>query len=113
MYHPPWGGWRGARRRSEPHRAAPPERWPQVRADVLVSDVAMPGVDGYALMRTIRAMPSDKGGRTPALALTAYARDSDSEEAFAAGFQRHIAKPVDPSALVAVVASVAGLPMSA
>ncbi len=87
------------------------ERWASVRADVLVSDVAMPGLDGYALVRAIRAKPAEQGGRTPALALTAYARDADSDEAFAAGFQRHLAKPVDPTTLVRIVASLAGLPL--
>jgi CheY-like chemotaxis protein/anti-sigma regulatory factor (Ser/Thr protein kinase) len=72
--------------------------------DVLLSDIAMPEVDGYALLRRIRAMPVERGGRIPAVALTAYARAVDGERAFSAGFQAHVTKPVDQEALTAVVA---------
>ncbi|WP_035984862.1 PAS domain S-box protein [Leptolyngbya sp. KIOST-1] len=67
---------------------------------VLISDVGMPEVDGYMLMRQIRALPPDQGGQVPAIALTAYARETDQEQALTAGFQRHIPKPVQPAALV-------------
>ncbi|HEX4883693.1 MAG TPA: CHASE domain-containing protein [Casimicrobiaceae bacterium] len=75
------------------------------RPDVLVSDIGMPRTNGYEMMRAIRALPAARGGRVPAVALTAYARDEDRREALAAGFQRHLAKPVQPDTLAAVVAA--------
>jgi CheY-like chemotaxis protein len=72
--------------------------------DVVVSDIGMPGEDGYALIGRIRARGAAAGGDVPALALTAYARADDRARAIAAGFQMHIAKPVDPSELGAAVA---------
>ena len=77
----------------------------QSRPDVLVSDIGMPGEDGYALMRKIREMESVSGVSIPAVALTGYARVEDYREALAAGFQLHVAKPVRPAELIAVVAS--------
>jgi CheY-like chemotaxis protein len=76
--------------------------------DVLVSDIGMPHEDGYALMRQVRLLPAEQGGEIPALALTAYARAVDAERAFDAGYQRHVAKPVDPLLLVQLVAGLAG-----
>jgi signal transduction histidine kinase len=76
--------------------------------DVLVSDLAMPDEDGFALIRQIRARPASQGGSVPAAALTAYARTEDRARALAAGFQRHLPKPLDPSDLIAVVAGLAG-----
>jgi signal transduction histidine kinase len=73
------------------------------RPDVLIADIGMPGEDGYALVRQLRALPSAEGGVTPAIALTAYAREEDRLRALVAGFQAHVAKPVslpDLSALV-------------
>ena len=81
--------------------------------DVLVSDIGMPGEDGYALLRRIRALSPAEGGRTQALALTAYAREEDALRAFAAGFQTHVAKPVHPTELIAAVANLAGVPLDA
>jgi signal transduction histidine kinase/DNA-binding response OmpR family regulator len=81
-------------------RAEPPH--------VLVSDVGMPVDDGYALIERVRALPPEEGGRTPAVALTAYARTEDRTRALLAGFTMHVAKPVDPNELALVVASVAG-----
>jgi len=78
------------------------------RPDVLLSDIGMPIEDGYALIRQVRAWESEQGGRLPAVALTAYAREIDREEALAAGFQKHLPKPVEPEELVAVVAHLAG-----
>jgi signal transduction histidine kinase len=75
--------------------------------DVLVSDIGMPDVDGYSLIRSVRAMETARGGGTPAIALTAYARSVDGERALAAGFQAHVMKPVDPDRLVALIASLA------
>jgi len=77
--------------------------------DVLLSDIGMPDVNGYSLIRRIRSLPAEHGGRTPAVALTAYARAEDGERAFSAGFQAHITKPVDPDQLAAVVANLAGI----
>jgi signal transduction histidine kinase/DNA-binding response OmpR family regulator len=76
--------------------------------DVLLSDIGMSGSDGYALMRMVRELPPEHGGRTPAAALTAYARAEDARQAFEAGFQRHVSKPVEPETLVAQVAALAG-----
>ena len=76
--------------------------------DVIISDIGMPGEDGYALIRKLRALPADRGGNVPAAALTAYARSEDRVRAIAAGYQTHLTKPVEPSELVAVVASLAG-----
>jgi PAS domain S-box-containing protein len=80
----------------------------RVRPDLVVSDVEMPGEDGYSLARRIRALPPERGGRLPVLALTAYGRTEDRLRAISAGFTLHLAKPVDPAELVAMVASVAG-----
>jgi CheY-like chemotaxis protein len=57
-------------------------------------------------------MPANRGGKTPAVALTAYARAKDGERAFAAGFQAHVTKPVDPDRLTAVVANLAGIALA-
>ena len=80
----------------------------QARPDVLVSDIGMPDEDGYSLIRRVRALPRERGGRTPAVALTAYAQSEDRTRALLAGFGNHVAKPVDPQELVAVVASLVG-----
>ncbi len=80
----------------------------QFYPDVLVSDIGMPEVDGYALIRQIRSLPSEQGGRIPAVALTAYARAEDRTQALLAGFQLHVPKPVNPAELAAVVANLAG-----
>lgn len=79
----------------------------QERVDVLLSDIEMPGTDGYQLIRELRLRPSQQGGAVPALALSAYARTEDRLRALRAGFQLHLAKPVQPSELVTVVASLA------
>ncbi|MEO5819793.1 MAG: ATP-binding protein [Vicinamibacteraceae bacterium] len=78
------------------------------RPDVIVSDIGMPDVDGYELLRRIRRLGPDRGGRAPAIALTAFARAEDRTRALRAGFVVHVSKPVDASELVATVASVAG-----
>jgi PAS domain S-box-containing protein len=80
----------------------------EVKPDVLVSDIGMPNEDGYALIREVRRLEDAEGGRTPAVALTAYAREADRREAIRAGFQTHMTKPVDPSELAEVIASLAG-----
>ncbi|HEV8238357.1 MAG TPA: EAL domain-containing protein [Thermoanaerobaculia bacterium] len=80
---------------------------PLRRPDVLVSDIGLPDVDGYALLRQVRALPRTLGGRVPAVALTGHARSEDRITALHAGFQMHVAKPVQPAELIAVVASLA------
>ena len=78
----------------------------QWRPDVLVSDIEMPGEDGYSLIRKVRALPVEQGGATPAIALTAYGRSQDRLRSVTAGFNMHVPKPADPGELVAIVASV-------
>jgi signal transduction histidine kinase/ActR/RegA family two-component response regulator len=78
------------------------------KPDVILSDIAMPGQDGYSFIRQVRSLPRDKGGDTPAAALTAYARDIDRRQALAAGYQMHIAKPIGASQLVTMIARLAG-----
>jgi CheY-like chemotaxis protein len=78
------------------------------RPDLLVSDVGMPGTDGYELLKQVRALGEARGGKLPAIALTAFARSEDRTRALRAGFLVHVSKPVEPSELVATVASVAG-----
>jgi CheY-like chemotaxis protein len=84
------------------------ERFGAVKPDVVVSDIGMPEADGLSLIRRIRALPSEQGGRTPAVALTAYARVEDAQRAFAAGYQTHVAKPVEAVHLATVVANLGG-----
>jgi signal transduction histidine kinase/ActR/RegA family two-component response regulator len=78
------------------------------KPDVLISDIAMPDEDGYALIRRIRLRNQEQGGQVPAAALTAYGKIEDRVNILAAGFQMYLSKPADPSELVAVVASLAG-----
>jgi PAS domain S-box-containing protein len=78
------------------------------RPQVLVSDIGMPDADGYELLRRVRTLGAGRGGKVPAIALTAFARSEDRTRALRAGFLVHVSKPVDPSELVATVASVAG-----
>ncbi len=75
--------------------------------DVLLSDIGMPNEDGYSLLRQVRELSQELGGQIPAAALTAYAREQDRTESFAAGFQRHIAKPVQLEELVLIIAELA------
>jgi PAS domain S-box-containing protein len=79
-----------------------------VRPDLLLADIGMPGMDGYELMRRIRALPDRHAQSLPAIALTAYGGAHDKAEALAAGYWEHLAKPITPDALVAAVAAVAG-----
>ncbi len=72
--------------------------------DVLISDIGLPGADGYALMQKVRALPPAEGGDIPAAALTAYVGAEDGRRALAAGYHRHIAKPVDPAELALTIA---------
>jgi PAS domain S-box-containing protein len=80
--------------------------------DVLISDIGMPEMDGYMLIQQIRALPPEKGGHTLAIALTAYARGEDHQQAIASGYQRHLTKPLDLDQLVKVVAELVRTPAS-
>jgi CheY-like chemotaxis protein len=78
------------------------------RPDLIVSDIAMPGEDGYSLMRRVRALDPEQGGRIPAIAVTAYSRTEDRVQAMTAGFQMHISKPVNASELAHAITSIIG-----
>ena len=78
------------------------------KPDVLISDIGMPDADGFELIKRVRALGPDRGGRVPSIALTAFARSEDRTRTLRAGFLVHVSKPVDPSELIATVASVAG-----
>jgi CheY-like chemotaxis protein len=78
------------------------------KPDALVSDIAMPERNGYDLILEIRSREPERGGKIPAVAVTAYARAEDRVRVLAAGFQMHIAKPINPDELIAVVASITG-----
>jgi signal transduction histidine kinase/ActR/RegA family two-component response regulator len=78
------------------------------KPDVILSDIAMPDEDGYSFIGKVRSLPREKGGETPAAALSAYARDIDRRQALAAGYQMHIAKPIAATQLVTMVARLAG-----
>jgi PAS domain S-box-containing protein len=78
------------------------------KPDLLLSDIGMPEMDGYTLIRQIRMMSPEQGGQIPAIALSAYASNTDSKQALAAGFQKHIAKPVEPAQLMAVISTLIG-----
>jgi CheY-like chemotaxis protein len=87
--------------------AAPARRKPHV----LLSDIGLPGEDGYQLLDRVRAAEAVHGGEIPAVAVTAYAREVDRRRALDAGFQGHLAKPIEPDELIAAVAAlVAGRP---
>jgi len=77
------------------------------RPNVVLSDIQMPGEDGYALIRKVRALPPDRGGQTPAAALTGLTTEADRVRVLEAGFQYHVAKPVDARRLVEVVTTLA------
>jgi PAS domain S-box-containing protein len=78
------------------------------RPDILISDIGMPDVDGYEFLRRIRALDPAHGGKVPAIALTAFARPEDRAHSLKVGFSVHVSKPIQPKALTAMVASLAG-----
>ena len=78
------------------------------KPDVLVSDIGMPGQDGYDLIREVRSRAAEDGGQIPAIALTGYAAVQDGERALSAGYHTHMAKPVEPGHLVKLIASFGG-----
>lgn len=84
------------------------DRFSESTPDVVISDIGMPDASGYELIRRIRALPADKGGRVPAIALTAFASIADRTRALMEGFQNHLAKPTDPRELLAMVAALSG-----
>ncbi|MEH1988655.1 PAS domain S-box protein [Nostoc sp.] len=77
----------------------------QSQPDILLSDIGMPIMDGYMLLREVRKLPPEQGGQIPAIALTAYAGEINYNQAMAAGFQKHLPKPVDPVDLAAAIVS--------
>ncbi|MFZ5471162.1 MAG: response regulator [Myxococcota bacterium] len=79
---------------------------------VIVSDIGLPREDGYSFIRKVRALPKERGGEVAAVAVTAFCRPQDCARALAAGFQRHLAKPIEPAHLLEVVAALAGRPAS-
>jgi signal transduction histidine kinase/CheY-like chemotaxis protein len=89
------------------------ERVRDLKPQVVVSDLGMPEMDGLDLIRQIRRLSVEQGGRTPAIALTAYAHSDDAGRALSAGFQMHLAKPVDPATLASAIASLASMPADA
>jgi PAS domain S-box-containing protein len=85
---------------------------PQWRPDVIVTDIGMPGEDGYSMIRRVREWERARGAHTPAVALTAYGRVEDRVRALNAGFQMHVAKPVEPAELAAAITSIIRRPMA-
>ncbi|MBW4556207.1 MAG: GAF domain-containing protein [Trichormus sp. ATA11-4-KO1] len=79
--------------------------------DILLSDIGMPEMDGYMLIQQVRALPPEQGGQIPAIALTAYAGDFNEKQALAAGFQRHVTKPVEPNELVKTIVTLLNRPV--
>ena len=77
------------------------------RPDLIVSDIGMPGGDGYQFIRDVRSLGSTGGGKTPAIALTAFARSEDRTRAMLAGYQAHVSKPIEARELVATIRSLA------
>ena len=80
----------------------------QLKPNLLISDIGMPLSDGYSLIRKVRELNPEQGGKIPALALTAFARTEDRNQAIIAGYQEHIAKPVEPKELVNAIATLIG-----
>src|SRR5207244_3983621 len=80
------------------------ERVARAKPDVVVTDIAMPGEDGYALVRELRALEHERGGHLPVIAVTALATAEDRERALGEGFDDHLTKPVDPTDLIDAVA---------
>jgi CheY-like chemotaxis protein len=76
--------------------------------DLIVSDIGMPLRDGYQLIKDIRRLDAECGGNTPAIAITAFSENEDRTRALLAGYQAHLAKPVEPHEFLATVATLAG-----
>src|SRR5688500_15915867 len=99
---------RGAAVTAVPSAAHALEAFSRERFDALLVDIAMPGIDGYAFMRMIRQLPPEKGGRVPAATITARSVLEDRLESLKAGFQSHLAKPIEPEKLVQVITHLIG-----
>jgi signal transduction histidine kinase/DNA-binding response OmpR family regulator len=103
----------GARARGAASAAEALEAVARERPDILLSDIGMPGEDGYALIRRIRTLPPALGGSIPAAAITAYTRAEDRSLAMDAGYQLHLSKPINPSALIAAAVSLSQMASTA
>lgn len=99
---------RGAEARSAARASEALEIWTEWKPDVLLSDIGMPDQDGYDLIRQVRIREAGAGTHVPAIALTGYAAAEDGERALSAGYELHLAKPVDPNQLVRLIASFGG-----
>jgi CheY-like chemotaxis protein len=75
--------------------------------DIIISDIAMPGLDGFEMMEQVRGRPAERGGRVPAVAVSAYARHEDTERSLSSGFDAHLSKPVDVDELVVIITALA------
>jgi hypothetical protein len=85
---------------------------PEVRPDVLLSDIGMSGEDGYSFIRRVRTLSPERGGLVPAVAVTAYAAAGDRARAVTSGFQLHVSKPFDPIELARTVQRLSGTPVN-
>jgi PAS domain S-box-containing protein len=85
----------------------------EIKPDLLVSDISMPDMDGYMLIHQVRTLTLEQGGQIPAIALTAFARNNDQQEALKAGFQMHLSKPINPEELIAAIVQLLGIRVSA
>jgi PAS domain S-box-containing protein len=79
------------------------------KPDVLLSDIGMPEMDGYMLIRKLRSLPPEQGGQIPAIAMTAYAGDANQQQVIQAGFQQHMAKPIEPEKLIQAISTLLGV----
>jgi two-component system, chemotaxis family, CheB/CheR fusion protein len=102
-------GLSGAQVRAADSASRAMKSFEEFHPDLLICDVAMPDEDGYSLLGRIRALGPSRGGNVPALALTALVSEEDRRRAFAAGFQVHMAKPVDIDRLVSALAGLVSL----
>lgn len=100
--------FRGARVRASASVSEAQQALAAWRPDLVISDVGMPRENGYDLIRRVRRLPADAGGRTPAIACTGYAGAEDRARAMGAGFDAVVPKPVDLELLMATIAQVAG-----
>jgi len=98
----------GARVTSTKSAAEALEAFESELPDVMISDIGMPDQDGYELIRRLRALPVEKGGAVPAIALTGYASRKDRERALGSGYQQHMAKPIEQADMIAAIAALVG-----
>jgi PAS domain S-box-containing protein len=98
----------GARVTSTKSAAEALEAFANEVPDVLISDIGMPDQDGYELIRKLRSLPPEKGGNTPAIALTGYASRKDRERALSSGYHQHMAKPIEQVDMIAAIAAIVG-----